>query len=280
MKTEYTQRNDIYYNFVLDSYKPVNSTLNKYTNTMILYKSIENTANEIKILNIIIKLRQLLGKNQVVWGIKNINNEISYELYFYQKYNHKLVSIKNIINQLKEDFEIFNFNEINSLNSIMFSFDFFKDKNKIDEINVYFSQYIKHNLHTKSFSINKNYEKEFQNYYITYNQSEQKEIIQTILTSPYNIDTKNLPDILIPELMKCEQIYIGSKRNCNGIYFQGVDITQLIFFLKKFKFDLALIEFIEKNKENLDYLLFDISFDYYIKNNKFIIKKSGFYGTF
>lgn len=280
MEFEYTSKEDLYYNFVLFKYIPINSTEGKYTNTNIFYKAIENSSNKQKFLNIILKLRKLLGKNQVVWGIKQINEKLIYELYFYQIYNPKLVSIKNIINELKEDFNIFNFEEINNLNSVMFSFDFLENQFKINKLDIYFNRYIGNNLHTKAFSIGENYATEFKNYYITYNPLELNEIKISILNSPYKITKEQLNEILIPELMKCNKIYVGSKRNCNGIYYQGLNIEQFLFFLKKINFNLNIIEFIEKNKDKFNYLLFDVSFDYDIIENKLVILKSGFYGTF
>ena len=90
----------------------------------------------------------------------------------------------------------------------------------------------------------------------------------------------DISKILYQDLMKCKVICISSKRNANGIYYHGINIEQFLFFLKEFNYSSELINFVNENKNKLDYILFDVGFDYSIKNDNLVIKKSGFYGTF
>ena len=49
-------------------------------------------------------------------------------------------------------------------------------------------------------------------------------------------------------------------------------------FLKRFNYPQNQIDFIEFNKDKLNHLLYDISFNYRVENNKLKILKSGYYG--
>ena len=52
----------------------------------------------------------------------------------------------------------------------------------------------------------------------------------------------------------------------------------LILFLKKFNYPINQIEFLEYNKNKLNHLLYDISINYKVEDDKLKIIKSGYYG--
>lgn len=160
----------------------------------------------------------------------------------------------------------------------MFSFDI--DKRKIiNTSHIYFEKCFADSFQAWSYQLSSE-KVEFENHYEFFKPEKYPEIIKKIYNSPFITRESNILKILYPDLMKCKSICIAAKRNSNGIYFQGIDIKQFLFFLREFNYPQYIIEFLEKNKELLDYILYDVGFDYTIKNGKVTISKSAFYGTF
>ena len=62
--------------------------------------------------------------------------------------------------------------------------------------------------------------------------------------------------------------------------FSGINIDQLILFLKKTGYPMELISFIEQNRGVLDHLQYDVGYDYRLEGEKLVILKSGYYGIF
>jgi hypothetical protein len=64
------------------------------------------------------------------------------------------------------------------------------------------------------------------------------------------------------------------------VYFSGVDVQQLLFFLKRLAYPEGLVSFVRQNLANFDHLLFDVGFDYRMEGGRLSILKSGYYGVF
>jgi hypothetical protein len=90
----------------------------------------------------------------------------------------------------------------------------------------------------------------------------------------------NVEAVLIPQLRRCRTICLANKQSHDCIYFSGVDIDQLQFFLKWLEYPQVITEFVAKNRNNLDHLLFDVGFDYRMDGGALRILKSGYYGVF
>ena len=65
-----------------------------------------------------------------------------------------------------------------------------------------------------------------------------------------------------------------------GIYYENTKINNLIYFLKKLNHNKKIINFLEKNKNNLKFYYFSVALDFFIKNNKIVIKNYQYTSTF
>jgi len=274
---EYVKDNEIFYDYVLAKYSPIKETRNKLRISNILFKSFKENPKNQDFFNIVGKIRNEIGLNQTVWGIKNFEKNLKWEFYFYRHYN-KNINLRNLIKIFNKYFKVEDLKIDENLNYVMFSFDI--DENKIiKETHIYFEKFFLNSFQAWSYQLSSQ-NIEFENHYEFFNSVQYKDIVKKIMSSPFITSKINISQILYPELMECKSICIASKRNVNGVYFQGININQFLFFLKEFNYPTYLVEFIEKNQNLLDYILYDIGFDYSINNNKLFIKKSGFYGTF
>jgi hypothetical protein len=86
--------------------------------------------------------------------------------------------------------------------------------------------------------------------------------------------------VLRPELRRCQTICLANKQSHDCIYFSGVDVDQLLWFLDWLRYPPAVTEFVRTNRSNLDHLLFDVGFDYRMVGDRLQVLKSGYYGVF
>jgi hypothetical protein len=86
--------------------------------------------------------------------------------------------------------------------------------------------------------------------------------------------------LLIPELRDCHTICVANKQKNDMVYFSGVNVDQLLLFLKMLHYPLPLIAFVEENRGKLDHLLCDVGLDYVANGGEVEVVKSGYYGVF
>ena len=121
-----------------------------------------------------------------------------------------------------------------------------------------------------------------ENFYFFFDAASQlADVAGKIASSALFDDTRiNVEAVLVPELRGCRTICLANKQTHDCIYFSGVDIDQLQWFLDWLQYPAAIIEFVRCNRDNLDHLLFDVGFDYRMEHGKLHIIKSGYYGVF
>ena len=78
----------------------------------------------------------------------------------------------------------------------------------------------------------------------------------------------------------CRVTVVANKQQNDSVYFSGIDVDQLIFFLEKMAYPDSLTAFIVNNRARFDHLLYDVGIDYRMENGKFKILKSGYFGIF
>ena len=73
---------------------------------------------------------------------------------------------------------------------------------------------------------------------------------------------------------------MANKRKNDGIYFSRITIDQLLFFMRRVAFSGELVEFIETHRHRLNHMLYDVGFDYTMRNGQIEVLKAGYYGIF
>jgi len=130
-KMEYQKLGDKFYNFGAGEYVPLTSNItDKLKSNNILINSIIDTKYENILFNLTNKLKDKIGTDRTCWGIKNVDGDLEYELYFYSR-PIESDKIKSIID------EFFDLPDIDMSEStcFMWSFDI---NNKKKDINLYF----------------------------------------------------------------------------------------------------------------------------------------------
>ena len=85
---------------------------------------------------------------------------------------------------------------------------------------------------------------------------------------------------ILDGIRDCRTICVANKQTHDCVYFSGVNVDQLLWFLNRFSYPEPIRSFIADNRSNLDHLLFDVGFDYRMDGTSLAVLKSGYYGVF
>jgi len=281
---EYTTEQDRYYDFCLWEYQPATPPANKLRSVNLLFHSFETTGMPERMFDLVQTIRRGLGMFNTVWGIKQVEGKLRWEFYFYDyrriERERSITRLLNIIRPFA-DCRI----ELNeNLHYFMFSIDITPDlvsgSRELDEIHMYIGNPGSSVSSGICYSI-KNSGTRLENFYYFFDARKHRhEILNKTYCSAY-VDSRISADRLFwPEVRNCRVIVVANKQGNDAVYFSGITIEQLIFFLKKMNYPDALVRFAEDNKSRLDHMLYDAGYDYRMEENRLVILKSGYYGIF
>jgi hypothetical protein len=230
-------------------------------------------------------IREGLGYGRTVWGVKQIGDKIRWEYYFYDyRRRERKVSATRLLKIIRPmvpcDLQV---NE--NLDYFMFSIDIDSDLvaggRALDEIHLY----IGNPGSTVSSGICYSVKQEgarLENFYFFFDAKKQKEEILNKAFCSAHVDAARIgvDQLIWPQMHGCRVMVVANKQGNDAVYFSGIDVDQLIFFLQKMKYPPEIIAFVAENRERLDHLYYDAGFDYKMVGSELVILKSGYYGIF
>jgi hypothetical protein len=284
-RLEYTTNQDIFYDFCLWEYRPAISCEHKFRSVNLLYNSFDYMGVHERFFDLVQAIRQGIGVSNSVWGIKRMGDDIRWEFYFYdyrrRERERSITRLLDIIRpfipcaiRANENFHYFMF-------SIDISNELIAKAGDLEEIHMYIgnpgstvSSGICYSLTAGGTRL--------ENFYFFFDaEKEMDDIIGKVVCSSFlDVTEIGIDQIILPELKKCRVIVVANKQNNDSIYFSGIDVDQLIFFLKRMGYPEGLVSFAEENRARLDHLRYDVGFDYRMEGGKLLILKSGYYGFF
>jgi len=284
-RLEYSTSKDLFNDFCLWEYRPSISFENKFRSVNLLFNSFDYTGMDERHYDLVKAVRQGMGEFQTVWGVKRLGDDIRWELYFYdyrrRERNRSMTKLLDIISPfVRCDIPV---NE--AFPYFMFSIDLHAESlsapGKLDEIHMYIGNPGSSVSSGICYSLKKN-ETRLENFYFFFDAIKEMEDITAKVACSGCVDfTKTRIDqIILPELKKSRVIVVANKQTNDSIYFSGINIDQLIFFLKKMGYPNALVSFADENRGRLDHLLYDVGFDYRMEGQELVVLKSGYYGFF
>lgn len=273
---------DRYFDYCLQPYEPRRSPHGKLRGESLLWHSFKVAQVNPVLYKSVIAIQNKAGRDATVFGIKHIDGQFRWELYFYdpQKQDPN-VTITSLTNTLKPHLQI-QPTVSESVPYFMVSFDFYptmKPGDEIDAINLYLAEPV--GQAGRSYKVTKQLS-ELENYYFFFHpKTDIKEILYRIKSSVYvDYNKTNLAQALLPELFSCRRICVAKKRRADAVYYSGIDVNQLIWFLKRFAYPTALIDFIGQHQDKLDHLRFDVGMDYFTnEHGSIVVPKTSYYST-
>jgi hypothetical protein len=282
---EYATDKDPSRNYCLWEYTPPTPPEDKFRAINLLYQSFEHAGIDHRAYAVVDAIRDAIGSFQTVFGIKLIEGRLAWEFYFYDyRRRDRTVSISRVLDAIRPWMPCAVVAS-ESLPYFMFSLDLNDDlvtgRSPLDVVHMY----VGHPSNSVSTGIAYGVREgstTLENFYFFFNAlRELPQVAAKVVSSAVFDETKvKLDRILVPELRRCQTICVANKQSHDCIYFSGIDVDQLLFFLDSLAYPEALISFVRGNRHDLDHLLFDVGFDYRYENGALRILKSGYYNVF
>lgn len=276
---------DQYFNYCWWNYTPIASTANKLRPVTLLFHSFAVAQMDERARELVNALRQALGLFRTVFGVKFIDGGLAWEFYFYDyKRRERDVSIKRVLNALTP-FARCEITPNEQLPYFMFSIDIdsqlVRGSRDLDVIHMYLGSPGSTVSSGVAYGV-REHSVELENFYFFFDARKQlADAAAKIACSPWFDGSRlHIDQVLWPQLRNCHTICIANKRNNDTAYFSGVNVTQLLFFLKTIGYPERIVRFVEENQPRLDHLLYDVGFDYVTDGDRIRIVKSGYYGVF
>lgn len=282
---ELTAADDRYYDYCLWEYAPVANPQGKLRSVNLLNHTFASEKIGPHASAVIAAIRQAFGTLRTVWGIKQENGKISWELYFYDYERQQRVrSITQLLQVIKPWISC-DLTVRESSDYFMFSIDLnhalLNDGAQMDELQMYMGNVGSTVSSGICYAVTKD-AMTMKNFYFFFDaRTQAREIVDKVRSSVYlDLAKFDLDTVLWPELRECQTIVVANKRTHDGVYFSRITIDQLLFFLRKMQFPVEQIAFAEQHRADLDHLLYDVGIDYRMENGVVKVLKSAYYGVF
>ncbi len=275
---------DRYFDYCLQPYRPRRPTAGKLRSENLLWRALALAGIEEGARPVIEALRASLGRDMVVFGVKSDGAGLFFELYVYDpRKEDPAATVAGLAEALRDVLPI----EVPVAETIpymMVSFDLDRavlERGAIEELNLYLTGTDAHA--GRSYVVRRD-RRELEN---TYRFLAPKPDIDTVLglvRASCFVDFATRPqalaEVIRPELFACKRICVAKKRARDGVYYSGVDVDQLLWFLKRFAYPDELVAFVEARAPELDHLYFDVGLDYEPgPGGALVHPKTSFYGT-
>lgn len=282
---EYANDADPALNYCLWPYERPRPAEDKYRSLNLLLHSFEHAGVDARAIDIVEAIRASIGPFRTVFGVKLLGERLAWEFYFYDyQRREREVSASKVLEAIRPwigcDVPV---NE--RLPYFMFSLDLDADiaagRRALDVVHLYVgnpgssvSSGIAYGVRRDSTTL--------ENFYFFFDARTQLDAVAGKVGSSAHFDASALPldAVIVPELRECRTICVANKQTHDCIYFSGVDVNQLLWFMRWQHYPAPIIDFVERHRARLDHLLLDVGVDYRMRDGRLEILKSGYYGVF
>lgn len=284
-RLEYATRDDPSRNYCLWDYVPCAPAEDKFRAVNLLYQSFEIAGIDQRAYDMVDALREGIGMFRTVFGIKLADGRLAWEYYFYDYARRaREVSITRVLGALAPYVNCgLRANE--NLPYFMFSLDIdaelARGARPMDVVHMYVGNPGSTVSSGIAYALTDAGPK-LENFYFFFDAETQLgEAWDKILSSAYIDPTRiAMDEVLLPQLRGCQTICVANKRTHDCVYFSGITVDQLLYFLELLRYPEAIVTFVRENRANLDHLRFDAGIDYRMEAGKLAFLKSGYYGVF
>ena len=273
---------DRHADFCLWPYEPLTPMAGKLRSEALLWAATQLDPQGDALMAVIRALQAELGRGQTVWGLKQADGRLSYELYFYDyARTGRQVSVERVLACL-EPFVPSTLSIPGERPYFMFSIDLEPEGiaagRPIEEISVYFgnpssdlSSGLSYRLTAAGL--------EFANLYHFFHTRDQAgPLRQKLVTSAHLDRAEAVADLLLaPERLGVVTV-IANKRQSDGIYYSRVTAPQMADFIGRHGYPAPLRGFVAANLNRLDHLYFDLGLDYAMIGGELKVRKTAIYG--
>lgn len=282
---EYSSSRDPALNYCLWEYSPTQPAEDKFRSINLLFQSFEHAGIDPRAFEIVDAIREGIGPFRTVFGVKLLGERLAWEFYFYDyERRQRRVSISRVLEAIRP-LAPCRVTVSESLPYFMFSLDLDADlaagRRDIDVVHMYVGNPGSTVSSGVAYAMREGGAK-LENFYFFFDAATQlDDAAKKICNSAYFDETRfPLDTILVPELRGCKTICVANKQTHDCVYFSGVDVHQLLYFLERLRYPAPIAAFVRDHLASLDHLLFDVGFDYRMEGDRVAVLKSGYYGVF
>lgn len=273
---------DRFFDYCLQPYDPLRDPRGKLRSESLLWNSLDVAAAPPSLDAALRAVQERAGRDMTVVGVKHHEGRIWWELYFYDRLKEDPAVRAASIADATAPWFRFATRPRETVPYFMFSFDVHPDTAEggtIDVVNLYLPYYEGQG----GRSYKQSFERlEMDNFYrFLHPKLEIRHILHEIQQSVFVDYTRvSLSRVLLPELIECNRICVAKKRFADAVYYSGIDVGQLLFFLRLMDYPTQITNFVETNRGALDHLRFDVGIDYTMRpDGSVVMTKSSYYCT-
>jgi hypothetical protein len=284
-RLEFSTDADPSLSYCLWTYPPPAPAVDKFRSVNLLYQSFSLAGIDERAYDIVEALRQGIGSFRTVYGVKWIDGRLGWEFYFYDyARRERTVSATRVLQAIRP-WVPSKVGLVETLPYFMFSLDLddamARGDKPLDVIHMYVGNPGSAVSSGIAYAVREDSTR-LENFYFFFDaQTELTQAARKIESSAVvDLTALAMDDILLPELRDCRTICVANKSTHDCVYFSGVDVAQLLFFLRRLGYPEAIVSFVEQHRDRLNHLLFDVGFDYAMRDGRRVVLKSGYYGVF
>ncbi len=282
---ELCREGDHFYDYCMWEYEPRSAVAGKLHSSNLLFQSFAVAGVADALIPVCQAIRQVIGSNRTVWGVKYAQGKLSWEFYFYDYGRlERQLSLSRVLEILKT-FIRCDLHYSEQRPYFMFSIDLdgsWGNADKLlEEISIYMGNIGHHVSSGISYALTEQ-GLAFDNlYYFFDGQKEFGDAMEKLACSAH-LDLPGLvvSEVVWPEMRDCGVLVVANKRNCEGIYYGRVGVEKLLWAMQRMAMPAALRDYVMANQDRLDHLLFDVGIDYRMVDGQIQYLKSAYYGVF
>ena len=285
-RLEYMATGEPYVDFCLWDYQPAAPPVDRpFRSVNLLYNSYDVQGVGEECYRLVPLLREGIGTSKTVFGVKWIDGQLRWEFYFYdyrrRERTRSITRVAEVMRPLVRTTVPVN----ERLPYFMFSIDIdqalVSGQRNLDEAHMYVGNVGSSVSSGICYSVTER-ATVLENFYFFFDAKTQMEEIRGKAGSSAMFDSSRVPveEILWPEMTNCKIIVIANKKWNDAAYFVGIDVDQLLFFLRRMRYPAGVIGFVDAHRAQLRHLRFDCGIDYRMEDGRLVFLKSGYYGVF
>ena len=273
---------DRFFDYCLQPYDPLRDPRGKLRSESLLWNSLDVVGAPAALDEALQAVQRTAGRDMTVCGIKHHEGRMWWELYFYDRLKEDpAVRAASIIDAVAPWFTIVP-RPRESVPYFMFSFDILPNTaagGRVEVVNLYLPYYQVQG--GRSYKQSADHLEMDNVYRFLHPKTEIHQILHEIRQSVFVDYTRvSLSRVLLPELFDCNRICVAKKRFADAVYYSGIDVGQLLYFLRTFGYPPPIVAFVETHRGQLDHLRFDVGIDYTMQpDGSLVMTKSSYYCT-
>jgi hypothetical protein len=289
--------NEPLYDYTLRPYAAAVEPLGRLRSTVLLYQLLADSRQKPAWQRLIAGLREQLGLHRTIWGVKRIAGRLGAELYFYFRTlsaarAHREapetipdpITFAQVADALAPTLRIQPTYPAHAP-AIMLSVDVNDEvlaRGTINELHIYMQSGLSWDVSVDRI--------EHANHYTFFEMAEMDRLRALIEhqangllhASACGVDVGQL---ILPQLYKCRTMCLAAKRTADGVYYAGIDTSQLGWFMERFDWPETTRTFLRTYADDLAHIRWDVGLDYVAtgpSSGDSVLRwvKSGVYGTF